>query len=180
MVKVLRSSLSVLRTTNNEERTTRHEYRIFQLMHKELKMDKTDKLIDWKEDERKDRNRDGIDDDLEPDVPDVSAGSRKLAGRLRENTDTSPILSGGDIDARWDEADSAGDEAVAGSIATPEQNDTDDLGRGVGVTYSDAEELKVGEKEGEWGKQRWEVDPGAADGSQAGAREEDWRKRSLA
>ena len=60
-------------------------------------MDKTEKLIDWKEDERKDRNRDGIDDDLEPDVPDVSAGSRKLAGRLRENTDTSPILSGGDI-----------------------------------------------------------------------------------
>ena len=69
-------------------------------------MEKTDKLIDWKEDERKDTNRDGIDDDLEPSVPDVSAGSRKLAERLRENTDTSPLLSGGDIDARWDEADS--------------------------------------------------------------------------
>ena len=126
-------------------------------------MDKTEKLIDWKEDERKDRNRDGIDDDLEPDVPDVSAGSRKLAGRLRENTDTSPILSGGDIDARWDEADSAGDEAVAGSIATPEQNDTDDLGRAVGVTYSDDEELKVGEKERSRDKKRWELDPASSD-----------------
>ena len=51
-------------------------------------MDKTEKLTDWKEDERKDRNRDGIDDDLEPAIPDVSAGSRKLARRLRENTDT--------------------------------------------------------------------------------------------
>ena len=141
-------------------------------MHKELKMDKTDKLIDWKEDERKDRNRDGIDDDLEPDVPDVSAGSRKLAGRLRENTDTSPILSGGDIDARWDEADSAGDEAVAGSIATPEQNDTDDLGRAVGVTYSDDEELKVGEKERDRDKHRWELDPASADDYQDRAREE--------
>ena len=141
-------------------------------MHKELKMDKTEKLIDWKEDERKDRNRDGIDDDLEPDVPDVSAGSRKLAGRLRENTDTSPILSGGDIDARWDEADSAGDEAVAGSIATPEQNDTDDLGRAVGVTYSDDEELKVGEKERERDKHRWELDPASADDYQDRAREE--------
>ncbi|PYQ57079.1 MAG: hypothetical protein DMF58_19165 [Acidobacteria bacterium] len=135
-------------------------------------MDKTEKLIDWKEDERKDRNRDGIDDDLEPDVPDVSAGSRKLAGRLRENTDTSPILSGGDIDARWDEADSAGDEAVAGSIATPEQNDTDDLGRAVGVTYSDDEELKVGEKERDRDKHRWELDPASADDYQDRAREE--------
>ena len=135
-------------------------------------MDKTEKLIDWKEDERKDRNRDGIDDDLEPDVPDVSAGSRKLAGRLRENTDTSPILSGGDIDARWDEADSAGDEAVAGSIATPEQNDTDYLGRAVGVTYSDDEELKVGEKERDRDKHRWELDPASADDYQDRAREE--------
>ena len=135
-------------------------------------MDKTEKLIDWKEDERKDRNRDGIDDDLEPDVPDVSAGSRKLAGRLRENTDTSPILSGGDIDARWDEADSAGDEAVAGSIATPEQNDTDDLGRAVGVTYSDDEELKVGEKERSRDKHRWELDPASSEDYQDRTREE--------
>ena len=135
-------------------------------------MDKTEKLIDWKEDERKDRNRDGIDDDLEPDVPDVSAGSRKLAGRLRENTDTSPILSGGDIDARWDEADSAGDEAVAGSIATPEQNDTDYLGRAVGVTYSDDEELKVGEKERSRDKHRWELDPASSEDYQDRAREE--------
>jgi hypothetical protein len=135
-------------------------------------MDKTEKLIDWKEDERKDRNRDGIDDDLEPDVPDVSAGSRKLADRLRENTDTNPILSGGDIDARWDEADSAGDEAVAGSMATPEQNDTDDLGRAVGVTYSDDEELKVGEKERERDRHRWELDPASADDYQDRAREE--------
>ena len=44
-------------------------------------MDKTEKLIDWKEDERKDRNRDGIDDDLEPPIPDVSAGSGSCGTR---------------------------------------------------------------------------------------------------
>ncbi len=48
-------------------------------------MDKTEKLIDWKEDEKVDRNRDGIDDRIEPPIPDVSAGSQKLAERLREN-----------------------------------------------------------------------------------------------
>jgi hypothetical protein len=126
-------------------------------------MDKTEKLIDWKEDERKDRNRDGIDDDLEPPVPDVSAGSQKLHERLRENTDTSPVLSGGDIDARWDEADSAGDEAVAGSAATPEQNDVEGLGQALGVTYQDEEELKVGEKERSRDRKRWELDPASSD-----------------
>lgn len=135
-------------------------------------MDKTEKLIDWKEDERKDRNRDGIDDDLEPSVPDVSEGSRKLAERLHEHTDTSPLLSGGDIDARWEEADSAGDEAVAGSTATPEQNDVQEMGEAMGVTYQDDEELKVGEKEERRDQHRWELDPASSDDYQDRAREE--------
>ena len=126
-------------------------------------MDKTEKLIDWKEDERKDRNRDGIDDDLEPPVPDVSAGSRKLAERLREHTDTDPTLSGGDIDARWEDADSSGEEAVAGSAATPGQDVVDEIGEAIGVTYQDNEELKVGEKERSRDKKRWELDPASSD-----------------
>ncbi len=133
-------------------------------------MDKTEKLIGWKEDERKDRNRDGIDDDLEPPVPDVSAGSKKLAERLREHTEATPILSGGDVDARWDEAESAGDEGVAGSVATPEQNDVEELGRAVGITYDDNEELKVGEKERNRDKHRWELDPASSDDYQDRAR----------
>ena len=126
-------------------------------------MDKTEKLIDWREDERRDRNRDGIDDRIEPPVPDVSAGSQKLAERLRENTNADPGLSGGDIDAAWDMAESQGDEAVAGSVATPGQNDTDDIGRAMGVTYADNEELKAGEKERSRDKNRWELDPASSD-----------------
>src|SRR5579864_3349965 len=119
-------------------------------------MDKTEKLIDWKEDEKKDRNRDGIDDDIEPPVPDVSAGSRQLAQRLREHTDTDPSLAGGDVDARWDEADSAGDEAVAGSSTTPGQNVVEENAEAVGIHYDDDEELKVGEKERSRDIHRWE------------------------
>src|SRR5213079_1055366 len=115
-------------------------------------MDKTEKLIDWRENERRDRNRDGIDDRIEPPVPDVSAGSQKLAQRLRENPNADPTLAGGDIDARWD-------EAVAGSVATPEQNDVQELAAAVGITYADDEELKVGEKERERDRHRWELDP---------------------
>jgi hypothetical protein len=126
-------------------------------------MDKTEKLIDWKEDERPDANRDGIDDRLEQDVPDVAEGSRKLAERLRENTSTDPTLSGGDIDASWEMAESQGDEAVAGSVATPEQNDVGEMGAAMGITYADDEELKVGEKERSRDEHRWELDPASAD-----------------
>jgi hypothetical protein len=135
-------------------------------------MDKTEKLIDWKEDERKDRNRDGIDDDLEPPVPDVSAGSQKLAQRLREHTDTSPVLSGGDIDARWEDADSTGEEAVAGSAPTPGQDVVDEIGEALGITYQDNEPLKVGEKEESRDRKRWELDPASSDDYQDRTREQ--------
>jgi len=126
-------------------------------------MNKTDKLIDWKENERKDRNRDGIDDRIEPPVPDVTAGSRKLKERLRDHPEADPTLSGGDIDAGWDMAESQGDEAVAGSMAVPEQNEVDDIGKAIGVTYAADEELKVGEKERSRDRHRWELDPASSD-----------------
>ena len=134
-------------------------------------MDKTEKLIDWEENERIDRNRDGIDDRIEPPVPDIAAGAQKLAQRLRENPNADPTLAGGDIDARWDQAESAGDEAVAGSVATPEQNDVQELAAAVGITYADNEELKVGEKERERDRHRWELDPASSDDYQDRVRE---------
>ena len=136
-------------------------------------MDKTEKLIDWKEDERKDENRDGIDDALEPTIPDVSAGSKKLRERLREHTDTNPILSGGDIDARWEDADSSGEESVAGSAPTPGQDNVQEIGEAIGVTYQDNEELKVGEKERSRDKKRWELDPASSDDYKDRNRNED-------
>jgi hypothetical protein len=126
-------------------------------------MDKTEKLIDWEENERKDRNRDGIDDRIEPPIPDVSAGSQKLSERLRENNGVDPSLSGGDIDARWDMAESQGDEAVTGSQPTPEQNDTEETAAAMGISYADDEELKVGEKERSRDQHRWELDPASSD-----------------
>jgi hypothetical protein len=126
-------------------------------------MDKTEKLIDWRENERVDRNRDGIDDRIEPPVPDVRAGSEKLAERLRENPGLDPTLSGGDIDARWDMAESQGDEAVAGSMPTPGQSNIEEMGEALGVTYADNEELKVGEKERDRDRHRWELDPASSD-----------------
>jgi hypothetical protein len=135
-------------------------------------MDKTEKLIDWEENERKDRNRDGIDDRIEPPQPDIAAGSQKLAERLRENNGTDPTLSGGDIDARWDMAESQGDEAATGSTPTPGQNNVQEIGAAIGVTYADDEELKVGEKERSRDQHRWELDPASSDDYQERLKEE--------
>jgi hypothetical protein len=78
------------------------------------------------------------------------------------HTDKSAILSGGDVDAAWDQAD-VGEEAVGGSNPTPDQDIVDDLGRAVGITYSDSEPLRPTEKEAERDDKRWELDPASSD-----------------
>ena len=137
-------------------------------------MDKNDKLIDWEENERKDRNRNGLDDRIEPPEVDIRAGSAKLAERLKENgSSVSPTLSGGDVDAAWEMAESQGDETVAGSQATPGQNDVEAMGAAMGVTYQDNEELKFGEKERSRDLKRWELDPASSDDYKDRLRDED-------
>lgn len=125
------------------------------------------------DDKRNDLNKNGIDDEIEPPVVDITAGFRQLADRLQNNQGTDPTLSGGDIDARWEDAESGGDETVGGSTATPGSNDLDAIGRSVGVTYSDGEELKVGEKEERRDKHRWELDPASSEDYEDRTKKED-------
>jgi len=126
-------------------------------------MDKTEKLIDWEENERKDRNRNGIDDRIEPPIPDVTASANKLAERLRDDPTADLVVTGGDVDAQWESAQFSGDESAISSMPTPEVNVVDDIGRSIGVTYEDNEELKVGEKERSRDIRRWELDPASSD-----------------
>lgn len=46
---------------------------------------------------------------------------------------TSPVVSGGDVDADWQRAESSGEEAVGGSAATPDQDIVDEIGHALGV-----------------------------------------------
>lgn len=126
-------------------------------------MDKTEKLIDWEENERTDRNRNGLDDRIEPPMPDIAAGSAKLAHRLANDSLADPVITGGDVDAQWEGAQFSGDESAVSSMPTPEHNVVDDIGRAMGVTYEDAEPLKVGEKERSRDLKRWELDPASSD-----------------
>ena len=77
-------------------------------------------------------------------------------------TDKSAVLSGGDVDAAWDQAD-VGEEAVGGSNPTPDQDIVDQIGRSLGLEYEDDEELKGAAKLEERDKHRWELDPASSE-----------------
>jgi hypothetical protein len=66
-------------------------------------------------------------------VSQPSDRERAAEAELREHTSASPALSGGDVDADWQRADSVGEEAAGGTVATPDQDIVDDLGKALGV-----------------------------------------------
>jgi Family of unknown function (DUF6335) len=68
---------------------------------------------------------------------------REAEEEQREYTSTSPALSGGDVDADWKRADSVGDEAPGGTVATPDQDVVDDFGRAMGVPRAPDESFRA-------------------------------------
>jgi len=92
----------------------------------------------------------------------IESGGRQMQEELREHTDTSPVLAGGDIDAAWQD-DAVGDELVGGENPTPDQDMVDELGKAVGVTFQDNEPLDLIEKVEKRDRNRWELDPASAE-----------------
>lgn len=95
--------------------------------------------------------------------PGLNSGGRTMRDRMEEYTSTSPELTGGDIDARWDQADRVGDEAVGGTVATPDQNVVEELGAAVGLDYDDRVFLRTNDILEERDDSRWELDPKSSD-----------------
>ena len=91
--------------------------------------------------------------------PGFNIGGRTMQDNMREYTDVSPELSGGDIDAAWDQADVAGEEAVGGTVATPDQDIVDELGAAVGLEMADQEYVHTNEVLDTRDSRRWELDP---------------------
>jgi hypothetical protein len=81
----------------------------------------------------------------------------------RDHTETSPAMTGGDVDADWEDAYAVGDEAPGGDNPTPDQDRVDDIGRALGIEYADNEELKAADKIAERDRHRWELDPASAE-----------------
>ena len=91
------------------------------------------------------------------------SGRREMREARLQHNETSPELTGGDVDASWEDAYSVGDEAPGGDNPTPDQDRVDDIGKALGVQYDDSEELKAGDKISERDRHRWELDPASAE-----------------
>jgi hypothetical protein len=90
-------------------------------------------------------------------------GRAVLEHARHNHTETSPALTGGDVDADWEDAYAVGDEAPGGDNPTPDQDRVDDIGRALGIEYADNEELKASDKISARDKHRWELDPASAE-----------------
>jgi len=101
--------------------------------------------------------------DLDRTASAVRTGRREMRERRDELTQTSPAMTGGDVDADWESAYSVGDEAPGGDNPTPDQDIVDDIGKAVGVEYEDNEELKGADKVAKRDRHRWELDPASSE-----------------
>lgn len=90
--------------------------------------------------------------EAQPTAPD------ELKEKLHNYTSVSPADSGGDIDARWDEAESTGDEAVFGHSPTPDQSDSEANAHAMGLDFQDNEPLDFVEKLEKRDRDRYELD----------------------
>lgn len=72
--------------------------------------------------------------------------SVELVRELEARPETGPMLTGGDLDADWQRAASSGEEAVGGSVATPDQDVVDEIGRALGVPQAPDAEVRVSEE----------------------------------
>ena len=77
--------------------------------------------------------------------------------------DATPVLTGGDLDADWQRAGSVGGEAVGGSVATPDQDEVDEIARALGVERDLTSPVvttdEILRERDEW---RWELERRAA------------------
>lgn len=98
----------------------------------------------------------------------------ELVGLMREvvaHTETSPRLTGGDIDADWQAAYSSGEESVGGSVATPDQDIVDEIGRALGVEQEiDAPVRASDEILRARDRLRWHLERDAADAEEGRSR----------
>lgn len=89
-------------------------------------------------------------------------GARRMRKEMAQYNSLSPELTGGDIDAAWDQAN-VGDEAVGGTVATPDQNVVEDLAVAVGLEMDDRAYLRTVDILEERDDKRWELDPRASE-----------------
>ena len=100
-----------------------------------------------------------IEEFMEEEIARAPKDSNQLAQRLRNNTSASPVDSGGDLDASWEDVNDSGEESVGGDNPTPDQSDIEENAHAVGVNFEDNQELDLTEQLERRDRDRFELDP---------------------
>jgi len=101
--------------------------------------------------------------DLDRSASAARTGRAEYDQKLRLHTSTGPAMTGGDVDANWEDAETVGDEAPGGDSPTPDQDIVEEIGQAMGIVYDDDQELQGGEELAERDRHRWELDPASKD-----------------
>ncbi|PAX52701.1 DUF6335 family protein [Brunnivagina elsteri] len=93
------------------------------------------------------------------DLPGYYIGGPTMHDKMSQYTETSPELTGGDVDTYWQDTDAVGDEAVGGTTANPDQNVTEEIETAVGLEMSDRTFLHTQDILEQRDNRRWDLDP---------------------
>lgn len=89
----------------------------------------------------------------------AAVGREQIELELEQYRAASPVLSAGDTDASWQEAESTGEESVGGHAPTPDQDIVDEIGRATGLEFQDNQELHTHDEVlAKRDRHRWELD----------------------
>lgn len=96
----------------------------------------------------------------------VNAGSNQIQREQQEYHSVNPGLTGGDVDANWQGAESTGEETPGGHAPTPDQDEVDEIRRAYGMEIPDNQELHTHDEIlAKRDANRWELDKRSTDES---------------
>lgn len=97
------------------------------------------------------------------DQPGFAVGGHNIGDRMSDFNEASPTLTGGDINANYEQANADGDESVGGTVSTPDMDVVDALGAAVGLEMDDRSFLRTNDILEERDARRWELEPNSSE-----------------
>ncbi|WP_242036623.1 DUF6335 family protein [Leptolyngbya sp. FACHB-321] len=97
------------------------------------------------------------------EIPGYVAGGRTMGDRQGNFNEADATLTGGDIDANYEQANAVGDESIGGTVSTPDMDVVDELGAAVGLEMDDRAFLRTTEILEQRDARRWELEPSSSE-----------------
>ena len=97
------------------------------------------------------------------DEPGFATGRHTLRDRTSQFSEEAALLTGGDVDVSFEEADAVGEQAVGGTTPTPDMDVVDEIGAAVGLEMDDQAFLRTSEILEERDDRRWELEPSSSE-----------------